>query len=139
MDKQMYRGIRKQSSMTVFGLPLIDISLGPDIEKNEIRGYANGIIAIGDIAKGWIAIGGLAMGIVTFGGLSIGIISIGGLSLGLIALGGFSIGAVAIGGGAVGYYAFGGGAWGKYVISAAKRAPEAIEFFKQWFPFLPTL
>ena len=56
----MYRGIRKRSTRTLFGLPLIDIAIGPDPEKGEIRGHAHGVIAIGDIAKGWIAIGSVA-------------------------------------------------------------------------------
>jgi hypothetical protein len=147
MQQQMYRGIRKRSNKTLFGLPLVDIAIGPDLEKGEMRGHANGIIALGDIARGWIAIGGVATGIVALGGLAAGIVSFGGLSLGLFALGGLAvgglaagggaIGVVAIGGGAIGYYAFGGGAFGKYVFSAMERTPEAVEFFKHWFPFLP--
>ena len=139
--------IRKRSERTLCGLPLVDIALGPDPEKNEMRGRAHGIVAIGDIAKGWIAIGGVAQGGLAFGGVAIGILSIGGCSVGLfslgglavggVALGGAAIGCVAIGGGALGYYAFGGGAFGKYVISAMQRSQEALHFFSKWFPFLP--
>jgi len=146
--QQPYRGIRKRSDNALFGLPFIDIAIGPDQERREMRGHAYGIIAIGDTARGGIAIGGAAAGIVALGGVAVGIVSFGGLSLGLLALGGLAIGGVAvggaaigmvaIGGGAVGYFAFGGGAFGKYVISGAERAPEAVEFFKHWFPFLPT-
>jgi hypothetical protein len=112
MQQHIPRGIRKRSNKTFLGLPIVDIALGPDPEMGEMRGHAHGIIAIGDIAKGWIAIGGIAVG-------------------------GGAMGVVAIGGGAVGYYAFGGGAFGKYVVSAMQRSPEAVEFFKHWFPCLP--
>jgi len=112
MQQQVYRGIRKRSARSFCGLPLVDIAIGSDPEKNEIRGRAHGIIAIGDIARGWLALGGIAMG-------------------------GAAIGIVAIGGGALGYYAFGGGASGKHVISAMQRSQEAIDFFSKWFPFLP--
>ena len=47
------------------------------------------------------------------------------------------MGVVAIGGGVIGYYAVGGGAIGKHVVSAVSRSPEALEFFRHWFPFLP--
>jgi len=137
MQAQMYRGIRKRSVRTLCGLPLFDIAMGPDPAKGEMRGYAHGIIAVGDVARGWIAIGGMALGGIAVGGVAAGIVSIGGLSFGVLALGGTAIGGVAIGGFAAGYYALGGGAEGKYVVSAMKRSPEALEFFKHWFPFLP--
>jgi len=147
MQQQVYRGIRKRSAKSFCGLALWDIAIGPDLEKNEIRGRAHGIIAIGDIAKGWLAIGGVATGGIAFGGVSVGLVSIGGLGIGLLALGGLAIGGiaiggaaigiVAIGGGALGYYAFGGGAFGKHTISAMQRSQEAIDFFSKWFPFLP--
>ncbi|QPK62484.1 hypothetical protein IVG45_16735 [Methylomonas sp. LL1] len=41
----------------------------------------------------------------------------------------------AIGGGAVGYYACGGGVWGRYVLGVMERSPEAVAFFKPWFPW----
>src|SRR5688572_15227365 len=71
------RGVRKRSEMKLFGLPLYDISLGPSADKNEVRGHARGIIAIGDIATGIIAFGGMARGVVACGGLAIGLISLG--------------------------------------------------------------
>lgn len=137
MQQQMYRGIRKRSAQTLFGLPLIDIALGPDLEKGEIRGRAYGIIAIGDIARGWFALGGVASGIVAVGGVAFGVLAFGGAAIGGVAMGGATIGYVAIGGAAAGYYAFGGGAFGKYVVSAMQRSQEAVEFFKHWLPFLP--
>ncbi len=130
------QSVRKRSKRTFCGLPLIDIAMGPDLEKNEMRGHAHGIIAIGDIATGGLAIGGVAFGVVAFGGLSLGLLAFGGLAIGGIALGGGAIGIVAAGGGALGYYAFGGGAVGKYVISAMQRSQEAVDFFSKWMPFL---
>ena len=49
---KMMRGVRRQSAITIMGLPLYHIALGPDIEAGQIRGHARGIIAIGDIATG---------------------------------------------------------------------------------------
>jgi hypothetical protein len=143
-----YRGVRKRSSVTFFGLPLYDIALGPDPETGEIRGHARGIFAIGDIATGIVALGGLARGVVAAGGLALGVFSIGGASLaivaalgglavGAIAVGGAAVGLVAVGGGALGYYACGGGAFGKYVLSAVQHDPEAVRFFKNLVPWLP--
>ncbi len=135
--------IRKRSTKYLLGLPLYDIALGPDFERNESRGHARGIIAIGDIATGIFALGGIARGLFAIGGLALGAISlggcaigllvgIGGLAIGAIAVGGAAIGLIAIGGGAFGYYACGGGAFGKYVISGVEQDPEAIRFFSQW-------
>lgn len=144
------RGVRKRSRNYVWGLPLYDIAVGPDPDKNEIRGHARGIIAIGDIAtgilalgglaRGFVAFGGLALGAVTFGGCSIGILlAVGGLAVGSVALGGGAIGVVAVGGGAFGYYACGGGAFGKHVISGMGQDPEAVRFFGKWIPGIDPL
>lgn len=143
-----YRGVRKRASFELFGLPAYDIALGPDPEKGEMRGYAKGFVAIGDMATGVFALGGLARGVVTIGGLAVGGISIGGVSIGMalsigglaigsLAFGGGAVGGVAIGGGACGYYAAGGGAAGKYVVSAERRDPEAVEFFGRYHVTLP--
>ena len=51
MEQQVCRGIRKRSEKALCGLPLVDIAIGSDPEKNDMRGHAHGIIAIGDIAK----------------------------------------------------------------------------------------
>ena len=136
------RGIRRRSRVELAGLPLYDIAAGPDLAKGEIRGHARGIFAFGDIATGIVAfggiargvfaLGGLAIGLFTFGGLSIGILAaVGGLAIGGVALGGGAAGAVAIGGGAAGYYACGGGAAGEHVVSALRRDPEAVAFFRE--------
>ncbi|MFO1422460.1 MAG: hypothetical protein U1F70_02235 [Candidatus Competibacteraceae bacterium] len=145
-----YRGIRKRSSRYVWGLPLYDIALGPDLEKGEMRGHAKGIIAIGDLATGGLAMGGVARGLVAlggvalglvlgFGGLSTGLLAVGGLAVGGIAIGGGAIGGIAIGGGAFGYYAVGGGAFGEHVISGMAQDPEAVRFFNDWLPGLRNL
>ena len=137
-----FRGIRKRASWGLGDIPFYDIALGPDLERGEMRGHAQGIIAIGDLATGFlalgglargvIALGGLAAGLVSFGGLSIGVLSaVGGLAIGGLALGGAAVGGVALGGGAAGYYACGGGAVGTHVIDATRRDPEAEGFFRQ--------
>lgn len=136
------RGIRKRASWGIGDIPFYDIAVGPDLTRGEPRGHARGVIAIGDTATGVLAVGGLARGAIAIGGLSFGLVSLGGLSLGILgaigglaigslALGGAAVGGVAIGGGAAGYYACGGGAAGKHVVDAARRDPEAEEFFRQ--------
>ena len=139
-----FRGIRKQSKATLFGLPLVSIASGPDFEKGEWKGHAKGIIAIGDFATGVIAIGGIARGIFAFGGLALGLVSIGGLvigglalggcAVGAVAVGGVALGAVAVGGLAIGHYALGGDAFGTHVINAINRSPEAVQFFERFLP-----
>lgn len=142
-----YRGIRKRSATTFWGLPLYDIAMGPDPEKGELRGHARGIIAIGDIATGILAMGGVARGVVATGGLALGLLfgmgglatgllAIGGLAIGGLAIGGGAVGGIAIGGGAVGYYSMGGGAFGAHVIDGLRQDPEAVRFFNTWLPFL---
>jgi len=101
-------GKRYRSTATLFGMPAIDIAIGP--RDNEVRGKARGFIAIGDIATGVLAIGGFARGFVAIGGIAVGIFSIGGLAAGLFtAIGGFALaGGIAAGGDAVGSIALGG-------------------------------
>jgi predicted RNA-binding Zn-ribbon protein involved in translation (DUF1610 family) len=106
-------GKRYRSKATLFGLPVLDIAVGP--KDGEMRGKARGIIAIGDIATGGIAIGGVARGVVAVGGVALGLFSFGGLAVGLVAaLGGLAVGGMATGGGAIGVLANGGGAAGVY-------------------------
>ncbi len=143
------RGRRYRSSVVLFGLPLIDIALGP--HEEEPIGKARGIIAIGDQARGWLALGGLARGIVALGGTAIGLVAVGGFAMGVFALGGGAIGLlfalgggaagtgisigggavgfIAEGGGAVGYYAAGGGVWGQYVMGPMRRDQQAVDVF----------
>ena len=141
------KGIRRASPRKFFGLPLWAIAIGPDWERGEMRGHARGIFALGDIATGWFAFGGLARGLFAFGGLAIGLFAFGGAAIGIVlaiggaaigglAIGGGAVGGVAIGGGACGYYAFGGGAVGVHTVSALHRDPAALDFFRQYFPWL---
>src|SRR5207247_6906147 len=144
------KGIRRESPRKFFGLPLWAIAIGPDWERGEMRGHARGIFALGDMATGWFAFGGLARGFFAFGGLAIGLFAFGGAAIGvLVAVGGAAIGGlgsgggavgvVAIGGGACGYYALGGGAVGDHTISATTHDPAALDFFRQYFPWLTKL
>ena len=149
------RSVRKRSEILLAGVPLYEIAVGPDPKRDESRGHARAIVAIGDIATGVLAIGGVARGLVAIGGVAMGAICLGGVSLGMlfgagglatglfalgglavgvVALGGGAIGVVAVGGGAIGYYACGGGALGKYVISGLQQDPEAIRLFSRWVP-----
>jgi hypothetical protein len=143
-----FRSVRRQSSRKVFGLPLWSIAIGPDWDRGEMRGHARGIFAFGDIATGWFACGGFARGFVAVGGLAIGLfafgggaigvlVAIGGGAIGALALGGGAVGLVAIAGGACGYYAMGGGAVGAHTVSALHQDPVALDFFRQYFPWLP--
>jgi tRNA A-37 threonylcarbamoyl transferase component Bud32 len=143
-------GIDYRSKATLFGLPLLHVTSGPDPRTGRER-IAKGIIAIGGRAQGVVAIGGLAMGGLAFGGMAIGVLAFGGGALGFVALGGGAIallaafggGAVApvaAGGGAVGYLAYGGGAIGVHVWSPATRDPVAVQFFQDWaIPLLAKL
>lgn len=143
-------GTRRRSERRVYGWPLWEIAVGPDLESGEARGHARAVIAIGDLATGVLAIGGLARGIVAVGGIAIGavalagmsaglLLAIGGMAVGSVALGGAVFGYVAVGGLAVGYYACGGLAFGAHVISATHQDPEAVRFFTEHLPWLEPL
>ena len=133
--------VRYRSAAAIGDFPLVSVALGPNPEKGEWRGHARGVIAIGDVATGLVAIGGLATGGICIGGLTLGIASFGGLALGVLlavgglavggtAVGGAAVGRVAAGGAAAGEYACGGGAFGTHVVSATRRDPEAVAFFR---------
>ena len=142
-----YKGVRYRSKMTLWGLPLVSIATGPDLEAGELRGHAKGIIAIGDIATGFLAIGGCAIGGIALGGFALGGVSfggcalalfgaMGGLAVGAVAIGGMAVGGIAAGGMAMGYYACGGHAIGIHVVGPMFQSPEAIEFFGRFIPGL---
>ncbi len=147
-------GRRFRSQAKLFGLPIIDVALGP--RPGERIGRARGIIAIGDSATGLLAIGGFAKGLVAVGGMAMGGLSIGGMSIGIFsAIGGFAMGGLAAGGGAfgvfasgggaagymasgglaAGYYANGGAPFGVHTIGPGSNSPEAIAMFDAfaWF------
>ena len=114
------RGPRKRSATKMFGLPLYEIAIGPDLENGELRGHARAIVAIGDVATGVIAIGGWARGGLAIGGIATGLISLGGCACGLLAaVGGAAVGGIAIGGAAVGIVAIGGAALGYWGLGGA--------------------
>lgn len=137
------RGIRRRSSLRIGGLPLYDIALGPDPERDELWGHAKGVVAIGNSATGWFALGGMATGGIAIGGASFGLISFGGFSLGvLIAIGGLAIGTLAVGGaaggfaavggGSIGYYSCGAATLGKFVANPNRRDASIDEFLGQY-------
>lgn len=121
--------VRYVSSIKLLGWPLLSIACGPNPATGETRGWARGIIAIGDLATGLIAIGGIAGGGIAVGGVSFGGLSVGGVSLGGVILGGVAIGYIAFGGVAIGHYAKGGAVVGTYVDGPRKRDPEAVRLF----------
>lgn len=143
-------GRRHTSDIVLFGLPLLQIAIGP--HGDERKGRARAIIAIGDVAYGWIAMGGRAVGIVAAGGVAVGVVAIGGCSVGLLAVGGLALGGVVAGGLAVallangglaagivaqgglalGYLARGGRAIGAYPLGPLAQDPDAIRFFEDW-------
>lgn len=49
--------MRYQSKTKLGNWPLLSVALGPDPMANEARGFARGVIAIGDIAAGFVALG----------------------------------------------------------------------------------
>ena len=148
-------GRRYRSPHTLFGLPLVDIALGPTPDQRI--GHARGIIAIGDRATGLLAIGGQARGVVALGGVAIGLFSVGGISVGLIAAwgglalgmladgglalgllsaGGVAIGVIACGGMPVGFFALGGAPLGFYRLGpgmSSSEAAEAMSYFTWYF------
>jgi hypothetical protein len=147
--------VRRRSSQSLLGIPLVDVAYGPDAESGESFGRPCGIVAFGDMpvgviaigraSFGMIAVGGAAFGVVALGGVAAGAFALGGLALALfvavggmaiggVALGGCAIGFVAIGGCAIGYYAIGGAAIGIHTIGPGGNSPQAIEFFTKWFP-----
>ncbi|NLH16937.1 MAG: hypothetical protein GX455_10185 [Phycisphaerae bacterium] len=110
-----------RSRTSLFGLPLVHIVYGPNLDPRtgKIR-VAKGIIAIGGISIGIVSIGGFSTGLLSLGGLSLGGIAMGGVAVGLgAALGGLAIGTIAIGGCAVGWMALGGAAFGAHAFNGA--------------------
>ena len=130
--------MRWSSGMKVFGLPVVDIALGPYPPRGEKRGRAMGIFAVGDSAIGVFAVGVLAFGAVPLGALSVGALPLGAVAVGLMAYGGVAVGFAAVGGVVAGWYACGALPVGGYVVSPWRIDPEAAEFFSDWLLwFLP--
>lgn len=103
------RSVRYESPAQLFGLPVVSIAQGPDVNLGQKRGHAIGWFAFGDIATGAIAIGGIARGLIAVGGVAVGIFAVGGLAMGIAAgVGGLATGYFAVGGIAVGGQIVGG-------------------------------
>ena len=136
------QGYEYKSKQTLFGLPLIHVVTGIDLQTGRSRvakgiiavgGRAQGVLAIGGMATGGIALGGFATGIFAFGGFAMGLFSFGGLALALlIAVGGGAIAPIALGGWANGYMAFGGKGSGTHVYDSMVHDPVAAKFFLSW-------
>ena len=133
-----------RSQATLFGLPLLHVTSGPDPVTGQERiakgivaigGRARGVLAIGGVASGFIAMGGVTMGVISFGGVATGLFAFGGMSVGLVgALGGMAVAPVAVGGAALGYYSFAGSAFGVHSLGSNANDPEARAFFHPWGP-----
>ena len=108
--------IRKRSAAKLFGLPLWEISKGPDPEHGERRGHARAIFAVGDVADGVIALGGISRGVIAIGGISMGIFTLGGIAIGL---------ATAVGGVAAAPFAMGGVAFGIATVGGVAVGPQS--------------
>ncbi|MDR0863109.1 MAG: helix-turn-helix domain-containing protein [Oscillospiraceae bacterium] len=97
-----------KSQRTLYGLPLVHINLGAGLRKAE------GIIAVGTIAKGVVSLGAISMGVLSFGAISLGVFALGAVGVGLLAIAAFAIGCLAIGAIAAGLFAVGGVALGVF-------------------------
>ncbi len=138
-------GFEYKSKTEWFGLPLVHIAYGMDLQTGKTR-VAKGILAIGNVAKGVFAFGGAAYGVFAFGGFAVGLVTIAGCGIGLFsfaglalalvaACGGLAVGPVAVGGFAVGYYVVGGAAIGAHALGGNANDPEARRFFAPIGPF----
>ena len=103
------RGVRRTSSVRVWGIPLYEIAMGPDPVTGQMRGHARALFAFGDIATGVLAFGGLSQGVIAIGGVAVGLVAIGGCAFGVLAgLGGVATGWYSLGGVAMGVRPIGG-------------------------------
>lgn len=88
------RARRYRSETLLFGLPIIDVAIGPDPDGGEAFGRARGVIAIGDRATGGIAIGNQwALGVVAAGGAAVGVVAQASVAVGSRARGAKAVGA----------------------------------------------
>ncbi len=131
-----------KSSISLLGLPLAHVAIGPPEGSSGTRGIARGWIAIGDIAFGVVfALGGLAVGGISVGGLSVGVLAFAGLSVGVWSVGGLALGVFALGGGAIAVWAANGGlavaseySLGGFAMGAHANTDAARAYFESsWF------
>lgn len=75
------------------GKPYVHVNVGLDKDGKLRR--ANGVLAIGLIAKGTLSIGLVSVGVLSIGLLSVGIVAlgVGGIAVGVMSVGGLSVGA----------------------------------------------
>ncbi len=117
-----------KSKKIVGGVPLVHVNF---------KGKANGIIAVGLMAKGVISVGLLSVGVVSVGLLAVGILALGmfmaigilssgTFAVGVFACGGISVGVFSFGGISVGWLSYGGLAIGKYAVGGAAVGTIAI-------------
>ena len=99
----MSRSIRDASKLRLCGWPLVAVAWGSDFSRNEARGHARGIIAVGDVATGVIAIGGLARGLIAVGGVAACVFTVAGVGFGALVIAGVAIAQTAFGGVAIGH------------------------------------
>lgn len=125
----MTRTVRYTSKLSLFGLPLLAVAWGSDFSRNEARGHARGIIAVGDVASGVIAIGGLARGLIAVGGVAVGGVTIAGVGFGALVIAGVAFAQTAFGGVAIGHYAKGGATIGAHVVSSERVDASASAWF----------
>ena len=127
----MTQTIRYTSQLCLWGWPLLAVAHGPNASRNETRGYARGIIAMGDVATGVIAIGGLARGLIAVGGIAVGLVTVAGVGLGAFVIAGVALAQTAFGGVAIGQYAKGGAAIGPHVVSSKRVDDSAAVWFSR--------
>lgn len=123
--------IRYTSQVRLGQWPILAVALGSDFSRNETRGHARGIIAIGDVATGFIAIGGLARGVIAVGGVAAGLVTVAGVGFGAVVIAGVAIAQTAFGGVAIGHYAKGGATIGGHVVSPDRTDHSATVWFSR--------
>lgn len=101
-------GFEWKSETTFFGLPLVHIAIGWDLNTGRLR-----------VARGIIAIGQFGFGVITIAQFGIGLLfGLGQFIFGIVVIGQFAGGVLfALGQFAVGMYAIGQFAAGKYVTA----------------------
>lgn len=125
----MAKTVRYQSTWRLCGYPLLAIAQGADLARQEARGHAKGVIAIGDMATGVLAVGGVARGVIAIGGVGVGLITIAGVGFGALVIGGVAFAQTAFGGVAIGHYAKGGVSIGSHVVSNKRVDHSAAVWF----------
>jgi hypothetical protein len=128
-------GYEYKSQTEFFGVPLLHIAYGPDLNTGLPR-VARGVIAVGNFAFGLVAIGGMAVGGVVLSGIGFGMFVLGGISIGMVALGGLSIGAVFAAGGLAisSAYAVGALAIGPHAIGSGRVDQDFLQHLERIWP-----